>query len=199
MLDFCVKNINLVSYVFTMECIILEEKKCTEEKYRINRAITAQSVRLVDQNGEPLGIVDIKEAMSMAREADMDLVEVAPSAEPPVCKIINYGKLKYELQKKKSEAKKKQKTIEFKEVKFTPVIGDHDYHVKLNNITRFINDGNKVKITLRFRGRELSHKEIGERLLNRLIEDVKEIAKCDGSPQLEGRQMMMILSAVTQK
>ncbi|MDR2158318.1 MAG: translation initiation factor IF-3, partial [Holosporaceae bacterium] len=129
-----------------------------------------------------------------AREVELDLVEVAAQASPPVCKIADYGKLKYELQKKKSEAKKKQKVIEIKEVKLTPSIGDHDYKVKLSNISRFIGDGNKVKITLRFRGREFSHKEIGEKLLNRLLNDVKEIAKCESAPQLEGKQMLMILS-----
>jgi translation initiation factor IF-3 len=172
----------------------LEDNRSLEEKYRVNRAIVAQQVRLIDQNGNAVGIVSIKEAMAMAREVELDLVEVAAQASPPVCKITDYGKLKYEFQKKKSEAKKKQKIIEIKEVKLTPSIGDHDYQVKLSNIGRFIGDGNKVKITLRFRGRELSHKEIGEKLLNRLIDDVKEIAKCEGAPQLEGKQMMMILS-----
>jgi translation initiation factor IF-3 len=126
-------------------------------------------------------------------------VEIAPQAVPPVCKIINYGKLKYDLQKKKSEAKKKQKTVEIKEIKFTPVIGEHDYKIKLNNIIRFISEGNNVKITLRFRGRELSHQEIGVRLLDRLVNDTKEIAKCDGAPQMGGRQMMMVLSPISAK
>ncbi|MDR2781969.1 MAG: translation initiation factor IF-3 [Holosporaceae bacterium] len=172
----------------------MEDNKIAEEKYRVNRAITAQQVRLIDQNGESVGVVSIKEAMIMAREAGLDLVEIAAQAVPPVCKIIDYGKLKYEFQKKKSEAKKKQKIIELKEVKLTPSIGDHDYQVKLANVKRFIGDGNKVKVTLRFRGREFSHKEIGEKLLNRLIEDTKEIAKCEGAPQLEGKQMMIIIS-----
>jgi translation initiation factor IF-3 len=172
----------------------LEDNKVTEEKHRINRAIIAPQVRLIDQHGNAVGVVSIKEAMVMAREAGLDLVEVAAQAVPPVCKIIDYGKLKYEQQKKKSETKKKQKIIEVKEVKLTPSIGDHDYQVKLTNVKRFVADGNKVKVTLRFRGREFSHKEIGEKLLNRLLEDVKGIAKCDGSPQLEGRQMMMIIS-----
>jgi translation initiation factor IF-3 len=175
------------------------EDKAIEEKYRINKAILAQQVRLIDQNGNALGIVSVKEAMSMAREVGLDLVEVASQASPPVCKIINYGKLKYELQKKKSEARKKQKFIEIKEVKFTPAIGEHDYKVKLSHIHKFIGEGNKVKITLRFRGREISHKEIGEKLLNRLTEDMKEFAKCEGAPQPEGRQMMMILSPLVSK
>ena len=177
----------------------MEERSVAKEKHRINRAITAQQVRLIDQNGDAVGVVSIREAMVKAREAGLDLVEVAPQAKPPVCKIINYGKLKYELQKKKSEAKKKQKVIEVKEVKLTPSIGEHDYQVKMNNVKRFIGDGNKVKITLRFRGREISHKEIGENLLSRVLSDTQEIAKCDGKPQLEGRQMMMIISPVVAK
>lgn len=171
----------------------------SDDKYRVNRAITAQTVRLIDQDGNAVGVVNIREAMAMARDVGLDLVEIAAQAVPPVCKIIDYGKLKYELQKKKSEAKKKQKVVEVKGMKLTPAIGEHDYQVKLVSIKRFIADGNKVKITLKFRGRELSHKELGEKLLYRVIEDVKDVAKCDGNPQLEGRQMMMTLSPVTQK
>jgi translation initiation factor IF-3 len=177
---------------------MLEDNR-TDGKYRVNRAITAQTVRLIDQNGDAVGIVSIKEAQSMATREGLDLVEVAPQAVPPVCKISDYGKLKYELQKKKSEAKKKQKVIEVKEVKFTPVIGEHDYVVKLNNINRFISDGNKIKITLKFRGRELAHQDIGIKLLNRIIDDLKDVAKCDGTPQLEGRQMMVVLSPIVFK
>jgi len=175
------------------------ENKTSDEKYRVNRAITAQTVRLIDQDGNAVGVVNIREAMAMARDVGLDLVEIAAQAVPPVCKIIDYGKLKYELQKKKSEAKKKQKVVEVKGMKLTPAIGEHDYQVKLVSIKRFIADGNKVKITLKFRGRELSHKELGEKLLYRVIDDVKDVAKCDGTPQLEGRQMMMTLSPVTQK
>jgi translation initiation factor IF-3 len=179
--------------------LIFEESKITEEKHRVNRAILAQEVRLIGQSGEALGVLDIKEAMSAARDAGLDLVEISPQAVPPVCKIIDYGKFKYELQKKKSEIKKKQRFIEIKEVKFTPTIGDHDYKVKLSNILKFLSEGNKVKITLRFRGREISHKDIGEKLLNRLIEEVKDVAKCEGSPQLEGKQMMIILASASTK
>ncbi|MDR2724433.1 MAG: translation initiation factor IF-3 [Holosporaceae bacterium] len=177
----------------------MEDNRFAEEKHRVNRAITAPQVRLIDQDGNPVGIVSTREAIIMAREVGLDLVEVASQASPPVCKIIDYGKLKYELQKKKSEAKKKQKIIEIKEVKLTPTIGDHDYKVKLASIGRFIEDGDKVKVTLRFRGREFAHKEIGEKLLNRLIIDVKEIAKCESTPQLEGKQMMMMLGPQTVK
>ncbi len=143
--------------------------------------------------------MNVRAALAKADEVGLDLVEVSPNAVPPVCKITDYGKLKYELQKKKAEAKKKQKVIELKEIKFTPAIGEHDYQVKLNSITKFIKEGNKVKITLKFRGRELSRQEFGVKLLNRLIDDVKEFAKSEGKPQLEGRQMMMILSPAAQK
>ncbi|MBR1734259.1 MAG: translation initiation factor IF-3 [Alphaproteobacteria bacterium] len=173
--------------------------RTSTEKYRINRAITAQQVRLIDHNGESAGVVGIRTALAKAEEVGLDLVEVSPNAVPPVCKIIDYGKLKYELQKKKAEAKKKQKVIEVKEVKFTPVIGEHDYQVKLNSILKFTKEGNKVKVTLKFRGRELSRQEIGVKLLNRLIDDVKDVAKNESKPQLEGRQMMMILTPLIQK
>lgn len=176
-----------------------DRKKSSDSGYRVNREITAQTVRLIDENGEPLGVMNIREAMTRAREAGLDLVEVAPAAAPPVCKIVNYGKLRYELQKKKAEAKKKQKVIEIKEVKLTPAIGEHDYQVKLGKIKGFIEDGNKVKITLRFRGRELSHKELGAAVINRVLEDVKLVAKCDVKPKLEDRQMMAMLSPAAAK
>lgn len=165
-----------------------------EEKYRVNYAITADQVRLIDQNGNALGIVSFKDAMYKAKNAGLDLVEIAAQASPPVCKIVDYGKLKYELQKKRSETKKKQKVISVKELKLTPSIGEHDYNVKLNSAKKFIADGNKVKFTLKFRGRELSHQEIGVNLLNRIISDLKDVAKNDASPQLEGRQMIIILT-----
>ena len=177
----------------------MEDRKLTEEKYRVNKAITARQVRLVDQNGEAMGIVSLREALRAADDAGMDLVEIAAQADPPVCKILNYGKLKYDLQKKKAEAKRKQKVVEIKEVKFTPAIEKHDYQVKLASVTRFIGDGNKVKITLRFRGRELSRQETGVKLLNDILEYVKGIAKCESNPQLEGRQMVMMLSPIVVK
>lgn len=168
-----------------------------DEKYKVNHAITALEVRLIDQNGEALGIVPFKEAIYKAKNAGLDLVEVAAQASPPVCKIVDYGKLKYELQKKKSETKKKQKTISVKELKLTPSIGEHDYNVKLNSAKKFISEGNKVKINLKFRGRELSHQEIGVKLLNRIISDLKDIAKNESAPQLEGRQMIIIFNPLT--
>lgn len=168
-------------------------------EHKINKAITAQQVRLIGKDGEAIGIVGLKEALAQAAAVDLDLVEIVPQAVPPVCKIVEYGKFRYELHKKKIDAQKKQKKIEIKEVKFTPSIGEHDYQVKLSNIRRFIADGNKVKVTLRFRGRELSHQNIGVNLLNRLINDVKEYAKNESSPQLEGRQMMITLSPLSTK
>lgn len=175
----------------------MEARTVTEEKYKVNRAITAPEIRLIDQDGNPVGIVSIKEASIMAREAGLDLVEISAQASPPVCKIVNYGKMKYEMQKKKAEAKKRQKIIEVKEVKFTPTIGANDYNVKLNSIKKFIADENKVKISLRFRGREISHKEIGENLLNKVLNDVQEIAKAESRPQLEGRQIITIISPIS--
>jgi translation initiation factor IF-3 len=191
-LDFYKREVSLTPGL-TIEEFCLDENRSTKEKYRVNGAIMASQVRLIDQDGNAVGVVSIREAISRAREVGLDLVEIAAQAVPPVCKIIDYGKLKYELQKKKMETKKKQKIIEVKEVKLTPSIGSHDYQVKLTSIRRFISEGNKVKVTLRFRGREIAHKEVGERLLNRLVEDVKEIAKCEGMQQQEGKQIILTL------
>lgn len=177
----------------------MEDRKNSEEKYRVNSEITARRVRVVNSDGEAMGIMSLRDALRAADDAGMDLVEIAAQADPPVCKILNYGKLKYDLQKKKAEAKRKQKVVEIKEVKFTPAIEKHDYQVKLASVTRFIGDGNKVKITLRFRGRELSRQETGVKLLNDILEDVKDIAKCESNPQLEGRQMVMMLSPIVAK
>lgn len=132
--------------------------------------------------------------MAMALEAGLDLVEISPNAEPPVCKIMDFGKFKYEQQKREAEARKKQKIIEIKEIKFRPGTDDHDYDVKLRAVTRFLNDGDKVKITLRFRGREMAHQQLGMELLNRVSADVNEIGKVESMPKLEGRQMVMMIS-----
>jgi len=149
-------------------------------------------VRLVDENGEMVGIVTRFEGMQMAQKAGLDLVEVSPNAEPPVCKILDYGKYKYEQQKKRAEAKKKQKIVEVKEIQMRPGIDENDYQVKCRTIRRFIEDGNKVKITMRFRGRELSHHEIGMKVLTRLREQFEELAKVEQMPRLEGKQMIMV-------
>lgn len=152
-------------------------------------------MRLVDAEGEMQGVVDTPKALEMADEAGLDLVEVSPNADPPVCKILDYGKYKYEQQKKANEARKKQKTIDVKEVKIRPGIEDHDYQVKMRNARRFLEDGNKVKVTMRFRGREMAHQHIGMDLLKRMQEELSDISKTDLEPKLEGRQMIMVLSS----
>lgn len=151
-------------------------------------------VRVIDENGEQLGVMSVEEAMQAAVDAGLDLVEVSPTASPPVCKILDYGKFKYEQQKKKNEAKKKQKTIELKEIKFRPNIDQHDYDVKMRSMHKFIDEGDKVKVTLRFRGRELAHQELGLEVLNRVRDDMAEKAKVEQNPNMEGRQMVMVLA-----
>lgn len=161
---------------------------------RVNRDITVRSVRCVDPDGEMLGVLSLDEALAKADEFGLDLVEVSPNADPPVCKILDYGKFKYEAQKKKNEAKKKQKIIEVKEIKMRPNIDEHDYQTKMRNVNRFLNDGDKVKVTMRFRGREMAHQEIGLNVLKRVQEDVGEVAKVEAYPRVEGRQMTMVIA-----
>jgi translation initiation factor IF-3 len=160
----------------------------------VNREITASSIRLVDADGTMVGIVALRDALAKAEEAGLDLVEISPTAEPPVCKIMDFGKYKYEAQKKTRDARKRQKTVELKEIKLRPTIGQNDYDVKLRSIIKFLNEGNKVKITVRFRGREITHQEVAVVLLDRLKVDVDEVAKIEYSPRMEGRQMLMILA-----
>jgi len=151
-------------------------------------------VRLVDQDGEMVGVVGRNEAIQLAIEAGLDLVEIAPNADPPVCKILDFGKFKYEAQKKKNEARKKQKVIEVKEIKLRPSIDDHDYDVKMRSMVKFIDEGDKVKVTMRFRGRELAHQELGMNVLIRVRDDLDEVAKVEQMPRMEGRQMTMVIS-----
>tara|TARA_A200000113_G_scaffold65393_1_gene56635 strand:+ start:639 stop:1082 length:444 start_codon:yes stop_codon:yes gene_type:complete len=146
-----------------------------------------------------LGVMPVKRAVQLAEEAGLDLVEVSPNANPPVCKILDYGKYKYEQQKKASEARKNQKTVDVKEVKIRPGIEDHDYQVKMKNARKFLEKGDKVKVTMRFRGREMAHQDIGLNLLKRMQEELSDISKTDLEPKLEGRQMIMVLSAEMQK
>ena len=160
---------------------------------RMNEQITASEVRVISSNGKQLGIISIREALNHAEDEGFDLVEVSPDAKPPVCKIIDYGKLKYKEQKSKKEAKKKQKTFEVKEIKMRPGINKHDYDVKIKALSKFIKDGNKVKISMRFRGREMEHQNIGINLLNKITEQVSEYAKLEVPPKPEGRQIMMLL------
>jgi translation initiation factor IF-3 len=154
-------------------------------------------VRLIGPDGDNVGVVPPDRALQMAGEAELDLVEISPNAKPPVCKIMDYGKYKYEQQKRESEARKKQKVIEVKEVKFRPNTDTHDYGVKLRNVTRFLENGDKVKVTLRFRGREMAHQELGRELLQRVAADVEGLGKVENMPKMEGRQMIMIVAPTT--
>ena len=161
---------------------------------RINREITAPEVRLVGIDGEALGVVKLTEALALAEEKETDLVEIAPTAEPPVVRLMDFGKFKYQEAKRQHEAKLKQKVIQVKEVKFRPGTDDGDYGVKLRNLIRFLEDGDKTKITLRFRGREMAHQEIGVRMLERLKLDLQEHGQVEQFPKMEGRQMVMVLA-----
>jgi translation initiation factor IF-3 len=160
---------------------------------RINDRIRGPEIRLIGAEGENIGVVTPARAMQLAEEAGLDLVEISPNAVPPVCKIMDFGKFKYETQKKEAEARKKQKIIEIKEVKFRPNTDTHDYEVKMRNVMRFLEDGDKVKVTLRFRGREMAHQDLGRVLLDRVAEDVKELGKVESMPRVEGRQMVMMI------
>jgi translation initiation factor IF-3 len=166
----------------------------TREGPRINEEIGVMRVRLVDERGNMVGVVGRSEALQMAANAGLDLVEIAPNADPPVCKILDYGKFKYEEQKKKNEARKKQKIIEVKEIKLRPSIDDHDYQVKMRSMNKFIEEGDKVKVTMRFRGRELAHQDLGMNVLMRVKEDLDTIAKVEQMPRMEGRQMTMVVA-----
>lgn len=166
---------------------------------RTNERITASEVRVISSSGKQLGIISIREALNHAEDEGFDLVEVSPDSNPPVCKIIDYGKLRYREQKSKKEAKKKQKTIEVKEIKLRPGIDKHDYLVKLKALSKFIGGGNKVKVSMRFRGREIEHKNLGMDFLNKLTEEVAEYAKVEVLPKFEGKQIMMILVPQTSK
>ena len=161
---------------------------------RINDLIRAREVRLIDQDGQNVGVVTRIDAMERAVAAGLDLVEISPDAEPPVCKILDYGKFKYQEQKKAAEARKKQKIVEIKEIKLRPNIDDHDYDVKMKAIHRFFEEGDKVKITLRFRGREMAHQSLGMDVLRRVRSDLEAIAKVESEPRFEGRQMVMVLA-----
>ncbi len=163
----------------------------------MNDRIRAPEIRLIGAEGENLGVVTPARAIELAVEAGLDLVEISPNAAPPVCKIMDFGKFKYETQKREAEARKHQKTIDIKEVKFRPGTDTHDYDVKMRNVVRFLEGGDKVKITLRFRGREMAHQNIGRELLERVAEDVKEIGKVENMPKLEGRQMVMMIGPLS--
>jgi len=161
---------------------------------RINEEIRVREVHLIEKDGTNKGTVQIADALAAAQEAGLDLVEISPNASPPIVKILDYGKYKYQEQKKAAEARKKQKVVEVKELKYRPMIDDHDYDVKMRAMERFFEEGDKVKITLRFRGREMAHQELGTRLLARVKEDTAKMAKVEMEPRFEGRQMIMILA-----
>ena len=161
---------------------------------RINEEIRAREVRVIGSDGEQLGIMSGREAQQLAYKKHLDLVEIAPTAKPPVCRIMDYGKYRYEQQKREKESRKKQKTFDIKEVKLRPGIEEHDFNVKFKNAVRFLEDGDKVKVTIMFRGRELSHPELGEVLLNKMAAQLKEMAVVERQPKLEGKNMIMIVA-----
>jgi translation initiation factor IF-3 len=161
---------------------------------RINDEIRVAKVLLIDQNGEKQGVMPVSSALEAAEEAGLDLVEIVPNADPPVVKILDYGKYKFQEQKKKNEARKRQKVVEIKEIKLRPQIDVHDYEVKAKAMHRFFEEGDKVKVTLRFRGREMAHPELGMRLLQQVKADFESVAKCEHEPKMEGRQMVMVLA-----
>lgn len=165
----------------------------------VNESIRAKEVRLIDSNGEQLGIKSREEALEIARAKNLDLVLVAPNAKPPVCRIMDYGKYRYEQQKKEKEARKKQRIINIKEVRFTPGIGEHDFNTKLRHTRRFIENGDKVKASVRFRGRAITHKDLGREVLERLAEEVKDVAIVETKAKMEGRQMFMVLAPIPEK
>jgi translation initiation factor IF-3 len=156
--------------------------------------IRAAEVRLIDDEGNQIGVVPIAEARAMATEKDLDLVEIAPNAQPPVCKVMNYGKYLFQQKKKQAEAKKKQKVIVVKEVQFRPRIDDHDFDFKKNNVVRFLDHGDKVKAIIRFRGREMAHQELGKAVLDRLVQEVKEHGTVESNPEMQGNRMIIVLS-----
>ncbi|CDO01669.1 translation initiation factor IF-3 [Oceanobacillus picturae] len=165
----------------------------------VNEKIRAREVRLIDSNGDQLGVKSRQEALEIAQTRNLDLVLVAPNAKPPVCRIMDYGKFRFEQQKKEKEARKKQKIINVKEVRFTPGIGDHDFETKLKNARKFLEKGDKVKAAVRFRGRAITHKELGREVLDRFAEEVKDIATVETKPKMEGRNMFMMIAPVNEK
>ncbi|AUM00454.1 MAG TPA: translation initiation factor IF-3 [Pseudothauera hydrothermalis] len=167
-----------------------------DKKQRVNGEINAPEVRLVGEDGEQLGIVSLNAALSIAEEAGLDLVEIAPMAKPPVCKVMDYGKFKYQEQKKAHEARLKQKQVQVKEIKLRPGTDENDYQIKLRNLKRFLEDGDKCKVTLRFRGREMAHQEFGLRQLERIKADLEELGQVEQMPKMEGRQMIMVIAPI---
>lgn len=191
------RNVDL-GFTIRALCIIHSFRRyntiATEKTLRVNEEINAPKVRLINHEGEQLGIVGAEEALSLAGEAGVDLVEISPNADPPVCRMMDYGKYRYQDSKKKAVAKKKQKQMQVKEIKFRPGTDIGDYEVKLRNLIKFLQNGDKAKVTLRFRGREMAHQELGRDLLVRVEEDLKEYGTVEQYPKMEGRQMVMVIS-----
>lgn len=175
------------------------KKGQNKRENRLNDEIDVPQVRLVGADGEPVGVVTIAEAMDLSYEANLDLVEISPNAEPPVCRIMDYGKFIFEKNKQKAAAKKKQKQVHIKEIKFRPGTDIGDYQVKLRNLIRFLEDGDKTKVTMRFRGREMAHQEIGRNLLERVKKDLEEYGTVESFPKMEGRQMIMVIAPIRKK
>jgi translation initiation factor IF-3 len=177
-------------------CSILgweESAIAAPKRNRINREILVPDIRLIGEDGNQIGVVRTREAIEMAEEAGLDLVEIQPTAEPPVCRLMDYGRFRFDQKKKLNEAKKKQKQVQIKEIKFRPGTDEGDYQVKLRNLTRFLNEGDKAKVTMRFRGREHAHRELGLELLKRVETDLADVSTVEQQPQMEGRQMVMVL------
>ena len=170
-----------------------------ERRYRVNRQIRAREVRVIDENGQNLGVMPVREALALAEERGLDLIEIAPTAKPPVCKIADYGKFKYEMKKKAKEAKKKQKTIEVKELKMRVGIEEHDYRVKLKQLKEFLEEGNKVKLRIIFRGRENLRPELGEKLVQKFLDDVGDLGELEKKPSKEGRFMIAVFAPKKKK
>ncbi|WP_422615573.1 translation initiation factor IF-3 [Pelagibaculum spongiae] len=170
-----------------------------QKKARLNEQVKVPTIRLIGPNGDQIGIVETREALKAARDAGLDLVEISPNAEPPVCRIMDYGKFQFEAKKLKSEQRKKQKQVQLKEIKFRPGTDEGDYQVKLRNLIRFLDEGDKAKITIRFRGREMAHQNLGMQLLNRVEKDLEEYGTVEQRPKLEGRQMVMVLGSKKMK
>ncbi len=186
-----------IHFLFKSECIIYFPRRCFDINNKdllINEQIRDKEVRVIDENGVQLGIMSVKEALRIAEEKKLDLVKIAPHANPPVCKIMDYGKYKFELAKKEKEAKKNQKVINVKEVRLTTTIEDHDFNVKVKNAIRFLQDGDKVKVSIRFRGREVLHPEIGEEIINKFIEMVKDYGIVEKKPKLDGKNLTAVIA-----
>ncbi|PKM04649.1 MAG: translation initiation factor IF-3 [Gammaproteobacteria bacterium HGW-Gammaproteobacteria-6] len=177
----------------------MRQDKRTAQRPPINENITAREVRLIGAEGEQIGIVSIQEAMAVAEEAKLDLVEISPDAEPPVCRVMDYGKHIFEKKKQQAAARKNQKIIQIKEIKFRPGTEEGDYQVKLRNLIRFLSDGDKAKVSLRFRGREMAHQELGMELLKRVEQDLLEYGSVEQHPKMEGRQLMMVIAPKKKK